>query len=69
MPTMANGSGKVKGCPNYEVWDDPEMLMQGRDPQIEKVVTEVLKLAKEHPGRMTPAPKPDDRTAKGLNKN
>jgi len=55
--------------PNYEVWDDPELLMQGRDPQIEKVVTEVLKLAKEHPGRMTPAPKPDDRTAKGLNKN
>ena len=55
--------------PNYEVWDDPELLMQGRDPQIEKVVTEVMKLAKEHPGRMTPAPKPDDRTAKGLNKN
>ncbi|MEZ4899401.1 MAG: PDZ domain-containing protein [Saprospiraceae bacterium] len=55
-------------APDYPVWDDPEMLMQGRDPQIEKVVTEVMKLAKEHPGHMTPAPKPDDRTAKGQNK-
>ena len=32
--------------PDFEVWDDPNILVQGRDPQIEKVVEEVLKLLK-----------------------
>ena len=52
--------------PDFEVWDDPNILIQGRDPQIEKVVEEVLKLLKTNPPKMTPAPPLEDRTAKGL---
>ncbi|MCX6225517.1 MAG: PDZ domain-containing protein [Bacteroidia bacterium] len=54
--------------PDFPVWDDPNILVQGRDPQIEKVVEEVMKLVKIAPAKMTPAPKPEDRTAKGLYK-
>jgi tricorn protease len=53
-------------APDYEVWDDPNILVQGRDPQIEKVVEEVLTLLKANPPKMTPAPPFEDRTAKGL---
>jgi tricorn protease len=52
--------------PDIKVWDDPNILVQGRDPQIERVVEEVLKLLKASPPRMTPAPPLEDRTAKGL---
>ena len=55
--------------PDFEVWDDPNMLIQGRDPQMEKVVEEVMKLVKENKHLMTPAPSLEDRTAKGLRKN
>ena len=53
--------------PDIKVWDDPNLLVQGRDPQIEKVVEEVLKLLKTEAQVKTPAPAPEDRTAKGLN--
>lgn len=53
--------------PDIEVWDDPNLLMQGRDPQMERVVQEVLQRIPTQSSKMTPAPKPDDRTAKGLN--
>jgi tricorn protease len=52
--------------PDIEVWDDPNILAQGRDPQIERVVEEVVRLLKANPPRMTPAPPLEDRTAKGL---
>ncbi len=52
--------------PDFEVWDDPNILVQGRDPQMEKVVEEVLKLLKTKPPKRTPAPPLEDRTAKGL---
>ncbi len=45
------------------------MLMSGRDPQMEKVVNEVMELVKIKPGIATPPPAKEDRTAKGLNKN
>jgi tricorn protease len=35
---------------------------------MEKVVEEVLKLTKENKHIMTPAPQPEDRSAKGLGK-
>ncbi|MBO6525216.1 MAG: PD40 domain-containing protein [Balneolaceae bacterium] len=54
--------------PDFPVWDDPNLLMQGRDPQMEKVVEEVMKMVDENSNKMTPAPKPDDRTASGLRK-
>ncbi len=52
--------------PDIEVWDDPNILMQGRDPQIERVVSEVMKLLEVAPPAMTPAPALEDRTSKGL---
>ncbi|MCI0512331.1 PDZ domain-containing protein [candidate division KSB1 bacterium] len=52
--------------PDIEVWDDPNILVKGRDPQMERVVEEVLKLVKTQPSKMTPAPALEDRTAKGL---
>jgi len=53
-------------APDFEVWDDPNLLVKGRDPQMEKAVEEVMKLLKIRPGRKTPAPAPEVRTAKGL---
>ncbi len=52
--------------PDIPVWDDPNMLMQGRDPQMERVVIEVMKMVRQNPPKMTPAPELEDRTAKGL---
>ncbi len=52
--------------PDIKVWDDPNILIQGRDPQVERVVEEVLKLTKENKHLITPAPPLEDRTAKGL---
>ncbi|MBS0000471.1 MAG: PD40 domain-containing protein, partial [Cyclobacteriaceae bacterium] len=54
--------------PDFPVWDDPNLLVQGRDPQIEKVVEEVLKLLKDNPPQATPPPLMEDRTAGGLGK-
>ena len=53
--------------PDIKVWDDPNIMVKGRDPQIERVVEEVLKLLKTNPPKMTPAPALEDRTSKGLN--
>lgn len=54
--------------PDIEVWDDPNLIMQGRDPQMERVVQEVVKLIPSNPSKMTPAPAYEDRTAKGMKK-
>ncbi|MBP1768445.1 MAG: Periplasmic protease, partial [Candidatus Aminicenantes bacterium] len=54
--------------PDFEVEDDPNLLVRGRDPQMEKVVQEVLSLLKANPPRKTPAPPLEDRTARGLRK-
>jgi tricorn protease len=53
--------------PDFPVWDDPNLLVQDRDPQMEKVVDEVLKLLQKKPPMATPPPPMEDRTAKGLN--
>ncbi len=53
--------------PDFEVWDDPEKLAAGTDPQLEKAVEEVLKLLEANPNTLTPAPAYEDRTAEGLN--
>ncbi|MEL6971234.1 MAG: hypothetical protein AAFO02_13790, partial [Bacteroidota bacterium] len=55
-------------APDIKVWDDPNLLMQGRDPQVERVVEEVIKLLETNPPMRTPAPPAEDRTAKGLGK-
>ncbi len=56
-------------APDIEVWDDPNILMQGRDPQMESVVDEVLKLLEGNLVSPTPAPPMEDRTANGLKGN
>jgi tricorn protease len=53
-------------APDIEVWDDPNILLQGRDPQIERVVEEVLELLKTNPPKKTPAPEREDRNADDL---
>lgn len=55
--------------PDIKVWDDPNLLMEGRDPQIERVVKEVLEMARENPNSMTPAPPLEKRTAEELKEN
>ncbi len=55
-------------APDVPVWDDPNALVRGSDPQLERAVEEVMKLTKTQPKHVTPAPKPDDRTAAGLKK-
>lgn len=55
-------------APDIEVWDDPNLLVKGRDPQIERGVEEVMKLLETNPPMKTPAPPLEDRTAEGLNK-
>ena len=52
--------------PDFPVWDDPNLLIKGRDPQMEKVVEEVVKLLKGNTPAITPVPSMEDRTAKGL---
>ncbi len=55
-------------APDIKVWDDPNILMAGRDPQMERVVLEVMKNLENAPPKMTPAPALEDRTAKGLSR-
>jgi len=55
--------------PDIPVWDDPNLLMAGRDPQLERVVSEVLKKVTSSTNSITPPPAFEDRTAKGMNKN
>ena len=55
--------------PDIRVWDDPAILAQGRDPQIERLVTELLRSLEGAPPRMTPVPAPEDRTASGMTSN
>jgi tricorn protease len=52
--------------PDIEVWDDPNILMQDRDPQLERVVKEVVDMLEDWPPKMTPAPEREDRTAGDL---
>lgn len=52
--------------PDIEVWDDPNMLMAGKDPQLQRVVAEVMKNVDASSNATTPPPKKQDRTARGL---
>jgi tricorn protease len=55
--------------PDIEIWDDPNLIVQGRDPQMEKLVEEVMKLIATQPVKKTPPPAREDRTASGLKAN
>ncbi len=52
-------------APDIPVWDDPNLLIQGRDPQVERVVQEVMRMVGPDSNRMTPAPPLEDRSGRG----
>jgi tricorn protease len=52
-------------APEIRVWDDPSLLARGRDPQLERLVEELMPQLETAPV-MTPAPPREDRTARGM---
>jgi len=42
--------------PDIVVENDPQSVIAGRDPQLERGVQEVLRLMQEHPRRLPPRP-------------
>ncbi|NOZ96124.1 MAG: hypothetical protein GXP47_15505 [Acidobacteria bacterium] len=49
-----NGHWEVENhgvAPDIEVWQDPKLVRQGHDPQLERAVQVVLRLLEEHPLR------------------
>lgn len=55
--------------PDHKVWDDPNQLMKGVDPQLHKVVELVMKNVNSGSNAVTPPPAKEDRTAKGFSGN
>lgn len=43
-------------APDIEVWQDPAITRQGRDPQLERGVAELMQALKEHPAPVYPDP-------------
>jgi tricorn protease len=43
-------------APDIEVWQDPSITRQGRDPQLERGVAELMQALKEHPVPVYPDP-------------
>ena len=42
--------------PDIEVENDPKSEIEGRDPQLERAVAEVMKKLKDHPVKLPPRP-------------
>lgn len=60
-----NGQWAVEGegiSPDIEVIQEPKLVMQGHDPQLEKAVEEAMRLLKENEFIMKPEPKPPIRS-------
>ncbi|HEV2465103.1 MAG TPA: PDZ domain-containing protein [Acidobacteriaceae bacterium] len=54
-----NGHWEVEGHgipPDIEVWQDPKLIREGHDPQLEKAVAVALEQLKEHPLPTYPKP-------------
>ena len=47
--------------PDIEVQNDPKSVLEGRDPQLERGVQEILKLIQEHPKHLPTRPTPPNR--------
>jgi tricorn protease len=48
--------------PDIEVENDPKSVIEGRDPQLERAVEEVMKQVREHPRRLPDRPAPPVKT-------
>ena len=51
-------------APDIDVEMTPALVIQGKDPQLERAVEEALKLLEENPFKHTPRPAPIDRVSK-----
>jgi tricorn protease len=54
-----DGSWVIEGHgvePDIEVDNDPDALLEGRDPQLERAIEEVLKRIREDPRRLPVRP-------------
>jgi tricorn protease len=54
-----NGKYIIEGHgvdPDIEVENDPKSVLEGRDPQLERGVQEVLKMMTEEPMKLPPRP-------------
>jgi tricorn protease len=59
--TNAKGEWIIEGHgvdPDIEVDNDPASLIQGKDPQLERAVAEVMKKLKENPPKPLTRPAP-----------
>ena len=50
--------------PDIEVDNDPKSVIEGRDPQLERAVAEVMKKLKDHPVKLPPRPAAPVKTPK-----
>ncbi|MDQ3415153.1 MAG: PDZ domain-containing protein [Verrucomicrobiota bacterium] len=55
-------------APDIEVEYTPAEVIKGHDPQLERAVTEAMKLLEQNPVRRMPRPAPIDRVSKGREK-
>jgi tricorn protease len=51
-------------APDIDVEQTPALVIQGKDPQLERAVEEALRLLEQNPVKRTPRPAPIDRTTK-----
>ena len=43
-------------APDIEIWQDPKLLREGRDPQLERAVAYLMQQLREHPPQPIPSP-------------
>lgn len=61
----ADGKWIIEGHgvdPDIEIENDPKAVIQGRDPQLERAVEEVLKAMKDQPRKLPGRPAPPVKT-------
>jgi len=66
--TSVDGKWIIEGHgvdPDIEVQNDPKSVIEGRDPQLERGVQEILKLIQEHPKHLPARPTPPNRAPGG----
>jgi tricorn protease len=68
----ADGQWVIEGVgvtPDIEVENDPISVLQGRDPQLERAIEEVLKRMQEKPMRLPERPAPPVKTPEAMTKS